>query len=121
MAAVLEVWAGGPDGDPETRRFIEAYGRTHPRADRYAAYEELRVDDVGRLWLRDFVRDHEDDALRRWTVFSADGTEILGRLTHPEAVVQHIGADRVVVAATDELDVERVRIYRILRDTLRAF
>ena len=114
--AVLDVWDGGPDASPELKRFIRAYGRTHPRADQFAAYEEILTDAVGRLWVRDFVRDHVDDGLRRWTVFSPDGTHILGRLTHSKGFEPHdVGEDWMLGVETGDLDVERVLLRKIVR------
>lgn len=114
VEAVLALWTEEVH-DPALRRFLERYGETHPRADRFPAYEALRVDRIGRLWVRDYVKEHEDDGLRRWTVFSADGTEILGRLTHPAVIEPYdVGRDWLLGVERDELDVEWVTLYDIL-------
>lgn len=115
--AVLDVWAGGPDGSPELRSWIAKYGQTHPRAELYPAYEEFLTDQDGNLWVRDFVPDHEDDGMRRWTIFSTDGHSALGRFEHPSWFEpMRAGRDWVLGLATDEVGVETV----VMRSLLRA-
>jgi hypothetical protein len=110
------VWGAGPGAGPDLERFIREYGRTHPRADQFPAYEEILTDAVGRLWIRDFVREHTDDGLRHWTVFSPDGTQVLGRLTHSERFKPlDVGDDWILGVEADALDVERVLLHRIVR------
>lgn len=114
--AVLRLWAGGPNATPKLKQFISAYGRTHPRSEQFPAYEELRTDAQGRLWVRDFVREHMDDGFRRWTVFSPDGTEVLGRISHSDTFRPlQIGADWILGVQRDDLDVERVVVRAIVR------
>ncbi len=92
------------------------YGRTHPRAEQFPAYDEIRTDALGQLWVRDFVREHMDRGFRRWTVFSPNGIEVLGRLSHPDTFRPiRIGADWILGVQRDDLDIERV----VLRDIVR--
>ena len=116
VEAVLEIWAGGPSASPDLRRFIREYGRTHPRADRFPAYDQAHTDMRGQLWVRDFVREHLDDGLRRWTIFSSDGVQVTGRLTHSERFRPlEMGGDWILGVETDELDIERILVRRIVR------
>jgi hypothetical protein len=116
VEAVLEMWGSGPGANPDLERYLREYGRTHPRADQFPAYEEILTDAVGRLWVRDFVREHLDDGLRYWTVFSPDGIQVLGRLTHSESFKPlDVGDDWILGVETDALDVERVLFQRIVR------
>lgn len=117
VEAVLAKWRDDFGDNPEARRFLLEYGNTHPRAERFPAYGKLHVDRTGRLWVQEFVRDHVDDGLRRWTIFSADGTSVLGRLVHAAAIELHdVGDDWLLGVERDELDVESVALYRIVRD-----
>jgi hypothetical protein len=113
---VLRLWSGGPDVTPEFRQMIRRYGQTHPRAEQFPAYAELRADVLGRLWVRDFVWGHEDDGLRSWTIFSSDGTQMLGRRSHADAFRPlQIGADWIVGVERDDLDVEQIVLRAIAR------
>lgn len=113
---VLEVWTGGPDADPDIRQFMREYGRSHPRAARFPSYEQLLADPSGELWVRDFVRDHDDDGRRRWLLFSPDGTEILGRLEHDARFRPlRTNAGWVLGVERDDLDVERVVLVEVSR------
>ena len=117
--ALIRLWFGGPDAtseSPESPELMRYYAQTHPRAEQFPAYEELRTDVLGRLWVRDFVREHEDDGLRYWTVFSSDGTEVLGRLSHSDAFRPlQIGSDWIVGVQRDDLDVEQIVLRAIAR------
>ena len=115
VEAVLQVWGANPSASPDLGPFLREFGRTHPRADQFPAYEEILTDAVGNLWIRDFVRGHTDDGFRRWTVFSPDGTQVLGRLTHSERFQPlDVGEDWILGVETDALDVERVVFHRIV-------
>ena len=114
--AVLRTWTSGADATPESRRRMQAYGRTHPRADQFPSYEELLTDAQGNLWVRDFVRDHEDDGVRRWIVFSSDGARVLGRFEHGEKFRPvRVSPESVLGVERDDLDVERVVLRRLIR------
>lgn len=116
VAALFAKWTEETE-EPAVRSFLAEYGRTHPRADRFPAYDALHVDDLGRLWLQDYVREHEDDASRRWTILAPDGTAILGRLLHPIGFSVHdIGTDWILGVEKDDLDVETLALYRIILD-----
>lgn len=100
----------------EVRQYLMKYRDSHPRADRFPAYEQLHVADDGRVWVRDYAREHDDDGMRRWTILSADGATVLGRLTHPAALELHdVGDDWLLAVEKDELDVESLVLYRFVR------
>ena len=112
--AVLELWAteAGPDGDAS----IRAYGRTHPRADHFPAYEELLIGSDGSLYLADYHRQHEDRASRGWIVFAPDGASVRARLQHPARLRPlRIGAEWVLGVESDSLGVERIAEYAVVR------
>ncbi|MEQ9398430.1 MAG: hypothetical protein RJQ04_04620 [Longimicrobiales bacterium] len=116
VRALVEKWSSGPDVTPELRRSLAEYGRTHPRAERFPAYEELQTDAHGNLWVRDFVREHEDDGLRRWLIFTADARTVLGRLEHSARLRPlRLSSDGVLGVERDDLGVERVVFRRVVR------
>lgn len=118
VQALLQLWGSRPGGGPDLEQFLKEFGRTHPRAERFPAYEEILTDTAGRLWVRDFVREHIDDGFRRWTVFSPDGTQALGRLSHSGRFKPlDAGQDWMLGVETDSLDVERIVLYRIRTDS----
>lgn len=112
VEALLATWRDESADDPAVLRFLRAYGESHPRAERFPAYERLLIDRIGRLWVQEFVKPHDDDGRRQWLVFAADGTRILARMTHEAALEPYdIGDDWLLGVARDALDVESVRVY----------
>lgn len=110
--AVIEKWTSESDATPELRQFLSRYARTHPRAERFPAYEEIRVDASGGLWVREFVREHEDDGLRRWLVFSADGQSVVARLEHSGSLrILRVDVHGVLGVEQDDMGVEHI-VYR---------
>jgi hypothetical protein len=97
----------------EQRDALERYFAHHPVAERFPAFDMLLVAADGALWVRDAVREHTDDDMRRWTRFSSDGTALQGRLEHRAALrVLRIASDRVLAVERDALDVEQLVVYR---------
>lgn len=78
--------------------------------------DQLVVDEVGALWLRDDVGPVLRDSIsQRWTVLDSAGTW-LGQVTLPRRLEVHqITADRIIGVWKDENDVEYVRVYRLTR------
>lgn len=115
VSALIEKWSSGTDATPELRRALADYGETHPRAGRFPAYEELRTDAHGNLWVRDFVREHQDDGVRRWLVFSADAHTVVGHLEH-SAVLRplRVSTEGVLGVEQDDMGVERVVFRRVI-------
>lgn len=109
VSAHIEKWSSAPDATPELRRALADYGQTHPRAERFPAYEELQTDARGNLWVRDFVREHQDDGLRRWLIFSADAQTVVGHLEHSANLRPlRLSTEGVLGVERDDLGVERV-------------
>lgn len=98
----------------EQRDALERYFANHPVAEQFPAFDALLVAADGALWVRDAVREHTDDGMRRWTRFSPDGTALEGRLEHRAALrVLRIASDRVLAVERDALDVEQLVVYRL--------
>jgi hypothetical protein len=78
------------------------------------AHGDLRVDATGAIWLADHQPYYERPPLD-WTVFDRDGHR-LGRITSPAGfTIDQIGDDFVLGRWSDELEVEHVRLYSLLR------
>lgn len=77
------------------------------------AYSRVLVDAAGNLWVAEYRRPGDD--LPRWTVFDLDG-RMLGTIDMPQGFSpSEIGSDYVLGTIRDELDVERVRLYELVR------
>lgn len=101
-----------PEGEAELRSSLDEV----PAADRKPAYFELRTDRAGRLWVRDLDLAwlHPPDSLR-WTVFDPLG-RLLARAVLPGSVLPlEIGEDYVLARWRDELDVDHVALYDLVR------
>ncbi len=84
-----------------------------PSAETMPAFLRLMTDSEGNLWVEEYRRPGDD--VPRWSVFDSDGY-FLGVVTGPEGIrVTDIGPDYMLGIVTDELDVERVVMYRLVR------
>ncbi|MGH7448069.1 MAG: hypothetical protein ACRELT_10945, partial [Longimicrobiales bacterium] len=77
-------------------------------------FAAVEIDDAGNFWVADY-----DDRIRphgAWSVHDPDG-RLLARIRMPARFrPMHIGADFVLGVERDDLDVEHVRMYRVLKD-----
>jgi hypothetical protein len=79
------------------------------------AYGLLMVDAEQNLWVADVTA--SDDQPTRWSVFDHDG-RLLGSLTMPARFqARDIGSDYVLGEMTDETEIERVLLYRLIKPT----
>ncbi|UCF19485.1 MAG: hypothetical protein JSU87_16435 [Gemmatimonadota bacterium] len=78
------------------------------------AYSDIVVDLEGNLWVGEYRRPGDDQP--RWTVFDPDGV-MLGIVETPQRFrIFEIGGDYVLGRGVDELDVEHIHVYRLLKD-----
>jgi len=114
--------------DTDVERLIEEETDRRPAAERAGfrrelesmdvpptrpAFGDLLVDDAGNLWAADYARWPRYPGA--WTVLDPDG-RWLGTVTMPEGFRPlHIGAARVLGVWRDKMDVERVRLYTLIR------
>jgi hypothetical protein len=81
------------------------------------AYEDLKLDDLGNLWVEDYEPDPDAESL--WTVFDPDG-RMLGQVVLPNKLdVKQIGNDFVLGVWLDEYEVEHVRMYELRKPVAR--
>ncbi len=103
--------AGG-DGPP--RDFLEQSLAHMPFPETYPAHGSLVVDAAGNLWVEGYRR--PGDERPRWTVFDSTG-RMLGLVETPERFTIHqIGPDFVLGRWADEVDVEHVRLYQLIKE-----
>ncbi|HSG09951.1 MAG TPA: hypothetical protein VLA36_16445 [Longimicrobiales bacterium] len=89
--------------------------REHPGSDTLPAFVAVLDDALGDTWVRTF-RSPADTGPDRWIVLRQDGTA-RGVVSLPAPIdVFEIGADWILGGWTDDLDVERVRMWRLRRD-----
>jgi hypothetical protein len=71
------------------------------------------VDPEGNVWCRQYRFRYEAD--RTWAVFDADGRWLAPVEMPPGLHVRRFGPGWMLGVTRDELDVERVRIHRIVK------
>ena len=107
-AQLAEVSA---DQRPEVERQL----RDMPLPPSFPAYTELKFDADGNLWVRRFQRPGEETP--RWTIFGPDGVMQGDVITPPGLTVTEIGTDYVIGVHRDDLGVERVQVYGLVKPT----
>jgi hypothetical protein len=79
----------------------------------FPAYGEIIVDDVRNIWVAVYRK--PDDEQPRWTVFDSNG-QLLGVVWMPERFnVHQIGSNFVLGRWQDELDIEHVRLFELIK------
>lgn len=98
----LEVWARRRLNDLEFPETMPAFG-------------SVKVDALGCIWVAEYSLGREDRE-GRWTVFDTDG-RMLGVVEVPRGgILTDIGKDYLIGRWRTDLDVEQVRMYRLIRD-----
>jgi len=112
LAAFIDRQVEDREGQ-QTRAEVEKQYADMPLPNTMPAYDDIERDAEGNIWVRDFSPDV--DAPRTWTVFDSVG-QMRGSLTVPAGVsVLQIGTDYVIGRWRDDLDVEHVRVYGIVK------
>jgi hypothetical protein len=98
----------------QARPLMERSIKETPHAATLPFYRQFRGDDAGNLWVLKYEAPGERAG--DWTIFDPEG-RLLGDVTMPESFRPlHIGADFVLGVWSDELDVERVQMYRLEKE-----
>ena len=79
----------------------------------FPAYSRLLLDKLGNLWVQCYLRPGESQPA--WNVFGSEGMQIAEVSTPPGLHVYEIGANYVLGKWQDELDIEHVRIFALLK------
>jgi hypothetical protein len=100
-------------GDPESAPRIRQYFDGIPLPDHFPPFGRLLTDRPGHLWVEDFQ--HPSRESRGWTLFDPDGVRS-GHLTLPERFdPTEIGTDYILGVRRDEMNVEYVQLYGLVR------
>ena len=111
--AVLREEQLGGDAPPGMRQTMIGVLDATPIRETMPAYERIVLDQIGNLWVEEFRR--PNDTVRKWTVFNTEGA-MLGTLSVPDRFVIHdVGGDFVLGKWTDELDIEHVQMYELIK------
>ena len=96
---------------PAVERILETeFASTHP------VHGMLMSDETGSLWVQRYRNDYvQDPGPQEWDIFDAEG-RLTGYLTIPNEIrITDIGGQFVLGVNSDELGVQTVRLYRLLR------
>lgn len=86
-----------------------------PDARPLPAFDALLVGRDGRIWVRDFVPDWDENGPRTWTIYDRSGS-VIALVTTPAGLhVTEVGDDYVVGVERDDTDVEYVVVRAIDR------
>ena len=77
----------------------------------FPAYHRLLVGDDGVLWVHDYIRPGERS---EWFAFDESGRWARTLALPPRTVLLDIGPDWALVAKRDNLDVQRVEVFRLV-------
>lgn len=85
----------------------------------YPPYGELRLDDAGRLWVREYAAAADDawperhvaSPALRWLVHDTDGRLLGAVVLPPRTRLLEIGPGHLLLAVRDDSDVERVELH----------
>jgi len=100
------------DEGPESSSGQVLFTITTPTPETFPAYRSFMVSDDGNLWVEDYTHPSEQPS---WAVFRDDG-RYLGAVETPiGAQVTHIGDDFVLLIWEDELEVQQVQMYELIK------
>ncbi len=99
----------------ERRRRVAEVAANVPLVDAFPAFDAVIGDALGHLWVAEFKRPGDEYRGTLWTVFNGDG-RMLGLVDTPEILtVYEIGEDYILGEGTDDLGVEYVRMWGLVR------
>lgn len=97
----------------DLKRRVEERQRTESYPELLPAFGAVAMDADGNLWVEEYHFDWAD--VRRWMVFDSE-LRLLGTVEMPgEFIVHQIGSDFVLGYSWDELDVEYIELYELLK------
>jgi hypothetical protein len=100
--------------NPIAEPLQEAYANV-PYPETMPAFGEFQLDAEGNLWVAEPMV--SPDEARRWSVFDPEG-RWLGDVTTPARfAVREIGTDYVLGQTSDEMETERVLLYRLQKSS----
>jgi len=101
--------------EPQARSTMERVMAGLPPVESFPAFSELKVDDTGDLWVREYTRPGDERSV--WTVFASDGG-VRGLVETPAGLtIYRIGSDFLLGRSIDDLGVERVQVWGLVRSS----
>jgi len=111
--AVLREEQLSGDTPEQMRALLTVVFNSSPVPATMPAYDGILLDSDDNLWVEEYNR--PGDPVQRWTVFN-DAGEMLGTLSLPERfAISEVGDDYVLGVWEDELEIEHVRMYELLK------
>jgi hypothetical protein len=101
---------------PELKQAYADYFATLPFPEYVPAYSAFAVDPEGNLWVREWGPGGSADTI--WSIFSVEGLW-LTQLRMPAGDLLEAGTRHVLLLIRDELDVERVALFQLVRTAQR--
>lgn len=102
------------DAGPDVRSGILATFEAIPVPESQPVFSDLLLDDRGHLWVERYSPPWAEDDPRSWWVFDPEG-RLLGEVEIPAGLqVDRIRGDRVLGRWRDELEIQQVRVHRIV-------
>jgi len=101
-------WIDGPPlgaGRAQVRAAIDRL----PAPDTAAPVRHVRATPQGQIW----VREADDDARARWLIHDLEGNAVARLVLPPRFLLLESGTDYVLGVARDEMDVERLQLFRL--------
>lgn len=111
--ALIERRMADAPEEPEGRQAWRDWFRDVPWPENLPAYQDMQADRLGNLWVMAYRPDTEDPG--EWFVFDTGGQWLSTIVFPPRFDPLDIGADYVLGRWQDELDVEYVRVYGLVK------
>ena len=97
------------------RRFRRPMYESVPAAERFPVFASIIADALDHLWVEEYEPPGEERPGSLWTVFDPEG-HALGFVETPDAIlITEIGEDYILTWIHDELGVERVQLWPLVR------
>jgi len=98
---------------PERRQIHETMYEHMPFPSTMPAYGDLKADSEGNLWVGEYRKPGDDQP--RWKVFDPEGVYLGVVETPPRFRIFEVGSDFLLGQWSDDLDVEHLRMYRLVK------
>ena len=99
--------------DPQFRQQMERLLADMPYPEEMPVFGALQTDAPGNLWVSEYKVPGADSL--RWAVYSQEGTPVATVSTPADLQITQIGDDYVCGRWQDEMEVEHVRVYRLVK------
>ncbi|MCY4400256.1 MAG: 6-bladed beta-propeller [Gemmatimonadetes bacterium] len=104
-----------PEQQAERRQELRRTFEEVPIAETFPAFDQIVADALGHLWVEEYDLPGEPRTNPLWTVFDPEG-RALGFVETPAGMnVYEIGADYILGRVTDDLGVEYVQVWSLMR------